>query len=330
MAVLFRTNGQSEAYEQALSDAGVPYVLRGGERFFDRPEVREARLLLRGAARSADSDELPGTVRGVLSSSGWSTEPPAGGGATRERWESLAALARLADDLAAARPEATLRDFVSELDERADAQHAPTVEGVTLASLHAAKGLEWDAVFVVGASDGMLPITYADTPEAVEEERRLLYVGVTRARERLTITWASARAPGGRGSRRPSRFLDGLHAGRRTPTTATAKTGKRKGPAICRVCGATLDGAVARKLGRCETCPSSYDEALFERLREWRSEQAKQASVPAYVVFTDATLMALAEARPTSEAALLAISGVGRTKLERYGADVLAMCDIPA
>jgi len=327
VAVLFRTNGQSETYEQALSDAGIPYLLRGGERFFDRPEVREARLLLRGAARSADSEDLPATVRAVLSGGGWSATPPEGGGAVRERWESLAALARLADDLTAVTPAATLRDFVAELDERADAQHAPTVEGVTLASLHAAKGLEWDAVFVVGATDGMIPITYADTPEAVEEERRLLYVGVTRARQWLTITWATARAPGGRGSRRPSRFLDGLHAGRRTPEKTTAGKGPRKrGPAACRVCGKSLDGAAARKLGRCESCPSSYDEAVFERLREWRAEQAKEASVPAYVVFTDLTLIALAEARPGTDTELLAVSGIGRTKLERYGADVLAIC----
>jgi DNA helicase-2/ATP-dependent DNA helicase PcrA len=181
-------------------------------------------LLLRGAARSADSADsadLAATVRAVLSGNGWTDQPPAGGGATRERWESLAALVRLAADLAAASPQPTLRDFIAELEERADAQHAPTVEGVTLASLHAAKGLEWDAVFVVGATDGMIPITYADTPEAVEEERRLLYVGVTRARQWLTITWATARAPGGRASRRPSRFLDGLHAGRRTPDATT-------------------------------------------------------------------------------------------------------------
>jgi DNA helicase-2/ATP-dependent DNA helicase PcrA len=327
-AVLFRTNGQSQAYEQALAEAEVPYLLRGGERFFDRPEVREARLLLRGAARSADAGDLRSTVRAVLSGSGWNESPPQGGGAVRDRWESLAALARLADDLVAARPDAALRDFVAELDERADAQHAPTVEGVTLASLHAAKGLEWDAVFIVGATEGMIPITYADTVEAVEEERRLLYVGVTRARERITITWAAARTPGGRAGRRPSRFLDGLHAGRRASGPDGTERGarKRRTPAVCRVCGRALGSPVARKLGRCEDCPSSYDEGLFERLREWRAEQAKAASVPAYVVFTDATLVALAEARPSTERELLAVSGVGRTKLERYGDDVLRLC----
>jgi DNA helicase-2/ATP-dependent DNA helicase PcrA len=324
VAILFRTNGQSETYEQALADASVPYVLRGGERFFDRPEVREARMLLRGAARSADSDDLPSTVRAVLSGGGWSDTPPEGGGAVRERWESLAALARLADDMTASSATATLRDFVAELDERADAQHAPTVEGVTLASLHAAKGLEWDAVFVVGVNEGMLPITYAETPDQVDEERRLLYVAVTRAREHLSISWSLSRSPGGRAGRRPSRFLDGMHASSVQPAAARGGRG-RKGPATCRVCGRALTAPVARKLGRCEDCPSAYDEALFERLREWRADQARTASVPAYVVFTDATLTALAEVRPTTEVALLAVSGIGRAKLERYGADVLAL-----
>ena len=209
----------------------MPYVLRGGERFFDRPEVREARLLLRGAARVGRL-RRPAVhrARPCSPAAAGRDTPPAGGGAVRERWESLAALARLADDLAAARPGATLRDLVAELDERADAQHAPTVEGVTLASLHAAKGLEWDAVFLVGVTEGMLPITYAETPEQVEEERRLLYVGVTRAREHLSITWALARSPGGRGRpaavpvpRRPARVVVPAAGGPRRPAAARAR-----------------------------------------------------------------------------------------------------------
>ncbi|WP_376741244.1 ATP-dependent helicase, partial [Streptomyces galbus] len=229
IAVLFRTNGQSETYEQALADAGIPYQLRGAERFFDRPEVRKAGIALRGAARFGGNDssledavDLPSQVRAVLSGEGWSPQPPAGSGAVRERWESLAALVNLAQDFAAAKPDATLADLVAELDERAGAQHAPTVQGVTLASLHSAKGLEWDAVFLVGVAEGMMPITYARTDEQIEEERRLLYVGVTRARERLHVSWALSRAPGGRPNRRPSRFLDGLRPGSGTAAGRTA------------------------------------------------------------------------------------------------------------
>src|SRR5919202_208094 len=151
IAVLFRINAQSEVYEAALTDAGVPYVLKGGERFFERPEIREAVLLLRGAAAGgSEPGALVPAVRDVLASTGWAEHrPPPGGGAARDRWQSLAALVDLAVDLATENPSLDLAGFVTHLAERADAQHAPTVQGVTLASMHAAKGLEWDAVFVV-------------------------------------------------------------------------------------------------------------------------------------------------------------------------------------
>ncbi|MFD1660541.1 ATP-dependent DNA helicase UvrD2 [Streptomyces caeni] len=354
IAVLFRTNAQSEIYEQALADAGVPYQLRGAERFFDRPEVRKAGIALRGAARFGANDtlldgavDLPSQVRAVLSGEGWTAVPPAGSGAARERWESLAALVNLAQDFAAARPDATLADLVAELDERAGAQHAPTVQGVTLASLHSAKGLEWDAVFLVGVAEGMMPITYAKTGEQIEEERRLLYVGVTRARERLHVSWALSRSPGGRPNRRPSRFLDGLRPGSsgagRTPiggtggaggierglgTVATVGVPRRtsRTPARCRVCGRTLSEAGEMKLMRCDGCPSDMDEGLYERLREWRAVQAHRSGQPAFCVFTDRTLIAIAEAAPGDERELARIPGVGVRKLNRYGADVLAIC----
>ncbi|MFJ6936828.1 ATP-dependent DNA helicase UvrD2 [Streptomyces sp. NPDC101132] len=342
IAVLFRINAQSEVYEQALADAGVPYQLRGAERFFERQEVRRAIAELRSAARFGANDpllddvvELPAQVRAVLSANGWTPQPPAGSGAVRDQWESLAALVRLAEDFARARREVTLADLVVELDERAAAQHAPTVQGVTLASLHAAKGLEWDAVFLVGLTDGMLPITYAKTDDQIEEERRLLYVGVTRARLHLTLSWALARSPGGRASRRPSRFLNGLRPGslgggpRGTGGAGGIERGVRRrhrGPVLCRVCGKTLNDAGEMKLMRCEDCPSDMDEGLYERLRDWRAGQAKSLGQPAYCVFTDKTLMAIAEAAPSDGGELAMISGVGGRKLERFGADVLAIC----
>ncbi|MFJ3197972.1 ATP-dependent DNA helicase UvrD2 [Streptomyces griseoviridis] len=351
IAILFRTNSQSETYEQALADAGVSYQLRGAERFFDRPEVRKAGVALRGAARFGGNDslldeavDLPSQVRAVLSGEGWTPQPPAGSGAVRERWESLAALVNLAHDFAAAKPGATLGDLVAELDERAGAQHAPTVQGVTLASLHSAKGLEWDVVFLVGVAEGMMPITYAKTGEQIEEERRLLYVGVTRARERLHVSWALSRSPGGRASRRPSRFLDGLRPGstgaagraasggvagvERGFTTRAEAAPRRvqRTVARCRVCGRTLTDAGEMKLMRCEECPSDMDEGLYERLRDWRAVQARRSGQPAFCVFTDKTLMAIAEAVPDADGELARIPGVGVRKLHRYGADVLAIC----
>jgi DNA helicase-2/ATP-dependent DNA helicase PcrA len=315
IAILFRTNGQSEAFESALADQEIPYLVRGGERFFSRREVRD-----------------------VLLGAGWTREAPSSGGAGRERWESLSALGALSDELVVATPEARLPDFVRELDERASAQHAPAVQGVTLASLHAAKGLEWDVVFLAGVSDGYLPIMMAETPEAIEEERRLTYVGVTRARRELRLSWSGARTPGARASRRPSRFLDGaasiLGEGARSTPKGAGRAGSGKGgrkllkpalPAHCRSCGTELTTAGQRKTGRCATCPPTYSEATFERLRAWRLAVSRETSVPAYVVFTDATLTAIAEREPTSEGELAQIAGVGARKLGLYGEQVLAL-----
>ena len=331
VAVLFRTNSQSEQLEQAMAEAGIAYVLRGGERFWSRREVREAVMLLRGAARSGDPGiPLGQAARDVLASGGWSTNAPSASGAVRERWESLQSLAVLADTVAAGNDVATLADLVAELDERASAQHAPTVEGVTLASLHSAKGLEWDAVFLVGVSEGLLPISMAEGIDAVEEERRLLYVGITRAREHLHLSWALSRQPGGRGTRKPSRFLTGLRpassAGSGAPAPGKARTkAARQAHATCRTCNVLLTTGAERKVGRCNQCPPTYDETTFEALRTWRLAVATAASLPAYVVFTDATLIALAERRPGDVAGLAAIPGIGATKRDRYGEQVLAV-----
>jgi len=208
IAVLVRTNAQTPAFEQALGQAGVPFMLRGAERFFDRAEVRQGVGLLRAASRSVSASEEPaepaGQVRAVLSGIGLTPQPPSSRGQARERWESLQALAQLADDFFAGSPRASLADLAAELAARSAIGHAPVMDGVTLASLHAAKGLEWEVVFLAGLSDGTLPIVYAQSDDAIEEERRLLYVGVTRARDLLCLSWALARSAGP-GSDRPAR-----------------------------------------------------------------------------------------------------------------------------
>jgi DNA helicase II / ATP-dependent DNA helicase PcrA len=228
IAVLVRTNGQTAAFEQALSEAGVPYAVKGAERFFDRAEVRQALGLLRAAARAASAADGPaGQVTAVLSGIGLSQQPPSAQGQARERWESLQALAQLAGEFFAGAPQASLGDLCAELAARGAIGHAPAMDGVTLASLHAAKGLEWDAVFLAGLTDGMLPIVYAETDEALEEERRLLYVGITRARDLLCLSWAVTRSCGGPGRRRPSRFVEEIRPRSRGNSAATRWRGAR-------------------------------------------------------------------------------------------------------
>ncbi|MGV1003506.1 MAG: ATP-dependent DNA helicase UvrD2 [Candidatus Nanopelagicales bacterium] len=342
VAVLLRTNAASEPLEAALASAGIPYTMRGAERFFARPEVREAVVRLRGAAHSQDRQAaateggLAASTAAVLSSMDWSPTGPAGGSANRERWESLAALVALAEDLAAQGVQ-SLAQLVAELERRAEVAHAPTAAGVTLATLHAAKGLEWDHVFIAGLVEGGLPIVHANTSERVAEERRLFYVGITRARRSLTLTWALSRSAGGR-PRARSRFLGelrgatgdnaepGVQSGviRRGAGSAGRRRG-RSGPAKCRVCGAGLVTGPEHTRGRCRKCPGSPDEQLLDHLRKWRQTTAAAREVPAFVVFTDVTMAAIAERRPADLDALLAIPGIGPAKAELYGEAILGL-----
>ncbi len=328
IAVLYRINAQSEVYEEALTEAAIPFQVRGGEGFFTRQEIRQALLALQRAAERGVEGELPELVRQLLEPVGLTAEPP-GGARARERWESLSALADLVDEEVARCPQLDLPGLLAELRVRSNSRHPPVVQGVTLASLHAAKGLEWDAVFVVGLADGTLPISHAlghgPDSEPVEEERRLLYVGITRARVHLALSWALSRTPGGRQSRRASRFLNGIapqtHA---DPSPAKPRRARGNVPR-CRICNATLSTPAAVLLRRCEGCPADLDEDLLAKLKEWRLNTSKAMNLPAYIVFTDNTLIAIAEMLPTDDTALVAIPGIGVHKLERFGADVLTL-----
>ena len=327
IAVLYRVHAQSPLFEAALTKQGIPFVVRGGAGYFDRAEVRQALAGLGDLSRTAPEEPADRACRTVLARLGWSPTAPAGQGRARERWESWSALLALADDLAAERPGVAVTEFVLELAARAQAEHAPQGDGATLATLHAAKGLEWDAVALVGAQEGTLPLSLAVGPAQIAEEGRLFYVGVTRARRHLMISWSRSRRGGGT-TRAASRFLDGL-----APRAAeTRPIRRRSAPAVtsalnatCRVCGRALGSGAERKLKRHRACPPSYDETTYTLLTEWRRQVAGERGLPAFCVFTDATLMAIAEQRPRDQSGLLAVPGVGRVKCEQYADAVLAI-----
>ena len=205
IAVLYRVNGQSEVFEAALADQKVDYQLRGGERFFNRPEIARAMTALRAESNSASREDKSTfeLVTDVCRSLGWTAREPDAAGAERDRWESLSALIAMLAEM----PEgSTLAQFAAELDERKRSQHEPVKPAVTLSTIHAAKGLEWSHVFIVGVTEGYLPIAYAGTAAEIAEEKRLFYVAITRAKRKLSISWSKRDNNSGR-EREPSRFL---------------------------------------------------------------------------------------------------------------------------
>lgn len=312
LAVLYRINAQSPSLEAALTERGIPYTVRGTERFYDRAEVRQA-IVEFGRLTQRDDSAPPTDVLGaVLTGLGWKPEAPSGQGRQRERWESLSALRTMLAEEAEKREEWTAPEAMTWLQERASWQAAPVAEAVTLSTLHAAKGLEWDDVAIVGVREGMIPFVLAQEEPALSEERRLLYVGFTRARRALRVSWAASR---GKATR--SRFIADQVSGPITVGKPRQTTSVRS--RTCRVCGNPLHSAAERKLSRHEDCEVAYDEELFEALRAWRKRVAEETKMPAFVVFTDATLQAIAEAVPTTPRELLKLPGIGQSKLTRYG-----------
>lgn len=313
IAVCVRTNSQTQAWEEAFERAGVPSRVHGDRSFFDRSEVRQA---LQGIRQAVEHPPSPGRVvppqpgtrpAGARSPErvveqllrermSWHPRREPSGQAARQRWRNLSALHELVTRIVAEHDGIDLAGVARELTERARTSGGahPTRPAVTLLTLHKAKGSEFDAVALVGLEEGMVPISYAVTAEDLAEERRLLYVGMTRARRYLWMSWAQQR-PGWSGKlvkRRPSRFLDDI--------SQRPRPGRRRKP-------------------------SPGDDGLAGELRAWRLERARRDDVPPYVVFNDRTLTELAATRPTSVTELLAVHGLGTTKVRRYGSELLGL-----
>jgi DNA helicase II / ATP-dependent DNA helicase PcrA len=309
IAVLTRINAQLATIEAAFTTAGVPYQVRG-QRFFERREVRDAIALIRRAAPAEQGAALVDAVRALWAAElGYGDEALLEGAEGRERAAALDTLLEIARDLRETSPDLDAAGLLDDLAARAAAERTGAVAGVNLLTYHRAKGLEWDAVFLPMLEEGSLPISHAlNDPVALEEERRLLYVGITRARVHLALSWAETRAnPNGSvGRKKPSRFLDALEP----------KGVARPRPVPGRV--TVIPDTFAPPL-------TPAGEGILAALKAWRTARARHDAVPAYVIAHDATLEAIADARPMTIPALRRVKGMGPGRLEKYGEEILAI-----
>ena len=306
IAVLVRTNAQLAPLEEAFTRSGIAYRVRG-VRFFDRPEVRGAIDVLRRSDLEATGSALVKAVR-----ERWRVELGYDDGAgrddangERDRQAALDTLVAILDELVRSDPAADRAAILDDVRRRAANEREGSADGVNLLTYHRAKGLEWDAVFLPMLEEGSLPIRQAIDDDGLAEERRLLYVGITRARVHLAVSWAERREVRGKESRRRrSRFLDDLR------------------PPPPRRVVLLPDGFRPPEPGRRS---AGADDPLMAALRAWRLERARTDAVPPYVVAHDTTLAAIADARPTTLPGLRRVKGMGPAKLDRYGDEILAV-----
>ena len=312
MAILVRTNGQLPAIEAALGAAGIPFHLRG-ERFFARPEVRRAMRVVASLGRVASDTSLVKRLGDAFELElGVQREVVPDAESARERHGAVVTLLELADNLVRTEPTADAQAFIAEVERRTVVEAGGTAAGVELLTYHRAKGLEWEAVFLPALEDGTLPIRQASEAAELAEERRLFYVGITRARRYLWVSWAISRmgASGRDGRRSRSRFLDGL-----VPASANrVRVPPSAGPAA-----SSASSASSAKVDAADR------SALSNALRAWRTARARADSVAPFMVFHDATIEAIAARQPRSIAELRRIPGVGPTKLDRYGEEIIGV-----
>ncbi len=328
-AVLYRTNAQSAPLETALRAARIPYRVRGAARFLDRPAVAAALGELRRAAAATPGLPLNAHLASLLE---WAEEAGGGEEATRDRREHVDALVRLGHEYLAIEaassgdtpepPASTATGFITHLLTVLAEEDPTGADAVELLTFHKAKGLEWPVVFVTGLERGLVPIAYAETPAALAEERRLLYVALTRAERELHLSWAQRRTLGGREmSRQASPYLTSIEAA----LAAFGPNGDGDWQAAVAAERARLAQARAAAGRDRAMVGASADPRVLAELVAWRKTLARASGVPAQVIFHDATLAAVAEAKPTDRTALMTLPGLGPLKVERYGDELLAL-----
>jgi DNA helicase-2/ATP-dependent DNA helicase PcrA len=332
MAVLARTNAQALLFEEAFRAAQVPFRVRGSVPFLALPEVRTALDVLRAApagsqlaARLGDLDDLVAEARSAATGG-------RGAEAVADRAANLEGLVRLAGEFLAAEPSGSVAAFLSWLSATiTSAADEPDRSGdvVEITTFHKAKGLEWPVVFVTGLERGFVPIAQADGTDEWDEERRLLYVAVTRAEHELHCTWAQSRTFGARTTNRSASpwlaNVEAAIAALRDPSTGDWRSHLRaQRERLAAAKAAEVPGTRGTRYATVQV-GSNADPKVLEALKRWRLTTARATGVPAFVILHDTTLAAVAEARPTDRSGLLALPGMGPVKVDRYGDGILAV-----
>ncbi|MFM7069941.1 MAG: ATP-dependent DNA helicase UvrD2 [Actinomycetes bacterium] len=298
-AVLVRTNAQAVTIAEALTQAQIPHKVRGAGDLLQQPEIVEAIASLRSAANLSVGLGDLALARDAMPN--------------EERAANVAELERLGREYLTLDPTGGTAGFISWVASALRGEDRRGGDAVEIVTFHAAKGLEWSIVHLAGLEEGFVPIHHADDADSVDEERRLLYVALTRARDELHCSWAQRREFGARSMKRtPSPWLQLITA------TVAAAPRRLDGPSTAR------RAAEARAANRGRPAPTATtDDALLAALKAWRLRRARGADVPAFVICNDATLTEIATQRPRTRAELLDIAGIGPVKAERFGDELL-------
>ena len=345
IAILYRVNFRSEDYEEVLAAEGIPYQVADGA-FLTRVSGRQ----MVATMKRSKSTSIAAEVRKHAERAGYLDEPPDDlGDQELTRQNDLARFIKLAEEFD--NGERTGAEFVADIEKRFGG--GGQGRGVNLLTYHRAKGLEFEAVFLPKVEEGELPFRRARKPKAIAEERRLFYVGITRAKTHLFVSCV------GGGRRKSSPFfkelreekaaeegspLSGRLASRDEIVAELGLKIELAGGFIGEIVEVSSDEATVELAGGSQLgVPYGHTVThdgktaslaapiggggthLLEVLKQWRLHRSRSDEVPAYVVFHDATLATIAEVQPTSLDELADVPGVGPAKLERYGPEIIKL-----